>query len=466
MNPAEFNEWRRENDLKNLFACFQKALPHFDDWLAKNKITTAFILATDNPGQFFYWDRPVYYIQSTKDGNVRHYFVPVEDEKHEKQIQKNKDKNNEGATVEHFRFTPYFLWVKQVHQVEKPVKAHYAGDMDTFRYVTGTAPDVPEACSWTIAPGFTVLKLGGTKIDGWINLNNRNLDFTNLDFLEIAGRDSWNTEINLFYSHCAHITIRNAEVKFTNFYACHFQNLRAEQSRLYGVEFHQCDIFRAYFDDSTIANLVINDCSSNNFSFHRVEVENIDYTPTRSEYHSGLTHTYETIKDNFKRFRMLYQANGLRQEASEAYYHERLYELKYNWQSFEIRKPFRALWKRQWEYGISSLKHNGKLLLKIFSSKISYLIWGFGERPVRIVLTSLSILTLYGLIYYFSAIDKLHHDVINSLYLSVVTFTTLGFGDITPIDHDGYKLLVGSEALLGAFCMGLLVAGFANKSRY
>jgi hypothetical protein len=49
-----------------------------------------------------------------------------------------------------------------------------------------------------------------------------------------------------------------------------------------------------------------------------------------------------------------------------------------------------------------------------------------------------------------------------------VTFTTLGFGDISPLNCGGtlYKFLVAFEALMGAFCMGLIVAGFANKSRY
>lgn len=466
MSSVDFNKWRRENDLKHLFGCFQKTLPHFDDWLNKNNLTIDFILETDNPGHFFYWTTEVYCVKNIKDDYENFYFVPIQDERHEKQIEKNKNIVYEDVKLEYYKFTPYFFWVKQVHKIEKPVKTKYSGDMETFRYVVGTAPDVPEMCSWAIAPGITVLKLGGTKIDGWINLNDRNLDFTNLDFLEIEGKHSWNREVQIFYCHCANISIRNVVANFTKFYNCSFQNLKSEASRLYWVEFYHCDIFKAYFENSSISNMIIENCSANNFSFNRVEVENIYYTPPKKEFHSGLTHTYETVADNYKRFRILYQSNGLRQEASDAYYKERLYELKYSWRSSEFLKSFSYLWKKNIQYGIEAIKYNFKKVLKNVSDIVSYGIWGFGEKPIRIITTTVIILTTYTVVYYFSDIDKLRHDAINSFYLSIVTFTTLGFGDITPLGSNEYKLIVGSEALLGAFCMGLLVAGFANKSRY
>ncbi len=47
------------------------------------------------------------------------------------------------------------------------------------------------------------------------------------------------------------------------------------------------------------------------------------------------------------------------------------------------------------------------------------------------------------------------------LYYSIVTFTTLGYGDIHPL---GYSHLIASvEALTGAFSMALIVVVFARK---
>jgi len=466
MSPDDFNKWRRENDLKRLFECFQKTLPHFDEWLKENNLTIEFILGTDNPGQFFYWKSDTYCIKTTKENHISYFFVPVFNQRHEKQIQNTKDSILENERSEQFIFKPYFAWVKKIHKIDKPIKTKYCGDLETFRYTTGTAPNVPEMCSWSIAPGIPVLKLGGTKITGWFRFNDRNLDFTNLDFLEIDGKESRNREIQVFYSHCENISTINAVASFTKFYQCAFSNLNSTNSRFYRVGFYHCDIFKAYFENSIISNLIIEDCSANNFSFNRVEVENLDYTPPKKEYHCGVVMTYKTVAVNYKRFRILYQSNGLRQEASESYYNERLFELKYNWGSLEFIKSFTYLWKRNIDYGLSSIKQNFKKLIKSFSDIVSYLIWGFGEKPLRILSSSLFFLTTYAVIFYFSDIDKLRQDIINSFYLSIVTFTTLGFGDITPMSNNSYKLIVGSEALIGAFCMGLLVAGFANKSRY
>ena len=44
-----------------------------------------------------------------------------------------------------------------------------------------------------------------------------------------------------------------------------------------------------------------------------------------------------------------------------------------------------------------------------------------------------------------------------AVYFSVVTFTTLGYGDITLIDHD-WRLLSGIEALVGIMLVGWTTA--------
>ncbi len=455
MSPSDFNKWRRENDLKKMLECFRKHLPHFEEWLQDNNLETDFILETDNPGQFFYWTSYTYCFKTIADGGfISYYFIPTDDEEHDKQLQSVENISNEKESSESFRFLPYFSWVKEKYKLDKPIKTKYNGDLETFRYILGTAPDVPEMCSWSIAPGFTVLKLGGIKIDSWLELNNRNLDFTNLDFLEIEGKLSWDREIQIFYSHCVNISTNNVNAHFTKFYHCSFGNLKVTNSRFYGIEFYRCDIFKAYFENSSISNMIIEDCSANSFSFNRVEVENIDYRPPIKEYHCKVVHTYKTVADNYKRFRILYQANGLRRESSDAYYNERVYEMKHN------------LWNRSFAKGLSLILFNVKKIIKNLPDLFSYVIWGFGERPTRILISSIAVITSYALIYFFSNIIDLQYDIINSFYLSIVTFTTLGFGDITPKDHNAYKIIVASEALIGAFFMGLLVAGYSNKSKY
>ena len=48
------------------------------------------------------------------------------------------------------------------------------------------------------------------------------------------------------------------------------------------------------------------------------------------------------------------------------------------------------------------------------------------------------------------------------LYYSIVTFTTLGFGDIVPLTNWA-RLAVGAEVFAGYIMLGGLISIFANK---
>lgn len=460
--PDEFNKWRNENDLLHLFNCFEKVLPHFNDWLTQFNLTIDFILNTNQPGEFFYWETDVFVVKSIDENFKGYFFVTVVDEAHEKQIVDNGKKDN----LEQLKFKPYLIWAKQKLKKEKIINAGHSGEQETFRYNMYSAPDVPELSTATLNVGKTALKLGGTKVDSWSSLTFRDLDFTNLDFLEIEGTFSWSREIKVFYSACRNIKAKNTVGNFIKFYQCHFENLNVIDSRLYWVEFFKCEIFGAYFENTKLSNINFDESSFGRFSFNRVEVENIMYKPPKKQNYTNYAGLCEGVAENHKRFRVLFQSNGLRHEAADAYYKERVYEMKYLWFSCKFFESLTYLWKRNFKYGVSSIEFYSKQILRFFASLISYVIWGFGEKPHRIVLSSLATLTFYAFLFYLSDIERLHNNLLNAYYLSIVTFTTLGFGDITPLTSDTYKIIVASEALFGAFLMGLLVAGYANKSRY
>jgi len=51
----------------------------------------------------------------------------------------------------------------------------------------------------------------------------------------------------------------------------------------------------------------------------------------------------------------------------------------------------------------------------------------------------------------------------DSLYFSTITFTTLGYGDFRHLEGLG-RILVGSEAFIGAFMMSLFVYTFTRRT--
>jgi hypothetical protein len=60
--------------------------------------------------------------------------------------------------------------------------------------------------------------------------------------------------------------------------------------------------------------------------------------------------------------------------------------------------------------------------------------------------------------------DQLPGRQTRSLYLSAVTITTLGFGDVVPVTA-GARFLVGTEALGGVIAAGLFLNAIANRVR-
>ncbi len=94
---------------------------------------------------------------------------------------------------------------------------------------------------------------------------------------------------------------------------------------------------------------------------------------------------------------------------------------------------------------------------------------GYGEKPNRVVLSALGIILLYGTIYYLlktitpSYADQAILTIGDHIYYSIITFTTVGYGDLIPKENVWYRLLAGSEAFIGAFMIGLFVFTLSRK---
>ncbi|MBC8052180.1 MAG: two pore domain potassium channel family protein [Sphingobacteriaceae bacterium] len=462
LSNEDFNEWRRNNDLKVLFGFFEKTLPDFNLWMEEYKFTREFILKTDKPGSFFYNSNEVFlFVSEGEHGELSYFFLPIENQSHKKAIGDKLFKEER----EMHQFLPYLAWIKARKKSSKVIPTKYSGELEKFEFVLYNAPDVPEASQAFISPGVPVLKLGGVSVDGWGWNMERNLDFTDLDFLEVIGDTTNNHGIEIYYSSCRNMKFRNSVVNFTDFFACHFEKLLVEGSRLYHVGLHDSDLYGSNFKNSELTDFTLSKCMVAAITFNQVEVDNIEFVPP--SYTRGYSKIqYDGFVDTYKKFKLLYQSNGHNREAGKSYYYERYYEMLHNWQGLNFRGAFLELKNRGYYFGKYPLRENIKKLLLCASSLISYLVWGFGEKPQRTLISSFLILLLYSTFYYTSDIEALNKSFTESLYLSTIMFTTLGFGDYAPIQNGVFKLLVSSEALVGAFILGLFIAGYANKSKY
>ncbi|WP_022940540.1 pentapeptide repeat-containing protein [Psychromonas hadalis] len=110
------------------------------------------------------------------------------------------------------------------------------------------------------------------------------------------------------------------------------------------------------------------------------------------------------------------------------------------------------------------------------SSKVVDLFCGYGEDPLRVILFSWALIVFSSFFYYifglrfagefqvFSFDQTLERNVIfffECLYYSVVTFTTLGYGDFIPVGLS--RVVAALEAFTGSFTIALFVVVFVKK---
>ncbi len=109
-------------------------------------------------------------------------------------------------------------------------------------------------------------------------------------------------------------------------------------------------------------------------------------------------------------------------------------------------------------------------------SKIVDVVSGYGEKPIRVVLFSALFILLCSVFYFlfgisdsgvvvqFNAEQASYLNIkawLDCLYFSVVTFTTLGYGDLTPLGPS--RFFAALEAFTGSFSLALFVVVFVKK---
>ena len=180
--------------------------------------------------------------------------------------------------------------------------------------------------------------------------------------------------------------------------------------------------------------------------------------------YEGISFTRNNYGDDESFWRFIKQScqeAGYYQQAGECFYFERCAHF---WQKFrgtnyeKLSGGNKAL---RWAGGIRLLP---ELILGRF-------LFGYGERPIRVLVAGVVIIILCGLFYSsdlahityrFDAQRQL--SFFDGLYFSTITFTTLGLGDIYPAGSDWLTRVVTMfESLSGACLMALFVVCLSKR---
>lgn len=294
------------------------------------------------------------------------------------------------------------------------------------------------------------------------------------------------------------LTFQNCNIYATFFIGCTFDNVVFENCKFINednefvvfkdknifikTKFKKCNLEKNIFIDADISNsrfeltnlksTILNQCNLNNLhiidcdmrgsKIINYEVKNISF---EDEYLTKLSE--DTFFDEIEIKRdSNYKANNV-------------YKI---YKDIAIKFEANRLPNKSGEYFYLYKKSEYKTL-KGFEKVKSYLYWmlcGYGEKPTYALITSIEIVLIFTILYMFTGLsigmdiidydllilknlptDGLILDFLRSLYFSVVTFTTVGYGDITPIGLSVF--LSGIEMFLGVTMVGIWTATLARK---
>jgi len=237
---------------------------------------------------------------------------------------------------------------------------------------------------------------------------------------------------------------------------CDFYKANLSHAHCFKVDFSGSSLMKADFTGANLHFANFQNCNLLGTNFEHARLENVIWDKEIiQEREAKLTQNeddkidlYQQSEEIYRNLRRTCESDGLFETAGKFFQKE-----------MQMRRKQMPL-----------------LSSKRFISKLVEFSCGYGERPLRIVILSALVILLFSCVFFVTGlnyggetiqlsvdatISQNILDFSNALYFSVVTFTTLGYGDVLPIGIS--KLFAGIEALMGGFILALFVVVFVKK---
>ncbi|KFF66892.1 hypothetical protein IW01_16145 [Pectobacterium brasiliense] len=437
LTPKDFNEWRRNNDYPALFKVFEKNLPHYKEWMDSQKLSPD--LLYKHGFSRFISSEEILLLCEYNNNNTYMLF--------EKNFIKLESIRKAGWIKKEQEYQPYFYWLKNKHGREI-----YESTKREFRissWIGGRPQFLKE---------HFLLNLGGVELNAPI-LSGRLLDFTCLDNLKIIGAVS-NTHIYLW--HCSAIGVEiSGGLAFLDFYHTKlwnhgYFNVKKELTLRDGIfqdlHFKECDLhFHASKSTLKLCSIRGTDFEA---TLEHSKIEDFLFHATKSKVNHF--HYREKFYSKAKR---LFSSVGKNSEAGTYFYKEKRNHM------LSLLFPKKSNSNEWYHKGIKEKIYLGvKSYINFLFCFLDYLVWGFGEKPIRSLFFSIGVILASSLVYLLSPDSVTYNNPTKSIYFSIVTFVTLGYGDISQLKA-WLQLYSSIQAFLGMVLMGLFLAGYASKSK-
>lgn len=271
--------------------------------------------------------------------------------------------------------------------------------------------------------------LSGADLQG-ADLSNANLSEVNLHSADLSGADLYNSDLtgtNLSKANLFKANLSSARLWHANAQDANLTEAKLSETDLLDTNLAGARLWRAELENARFL-------TKYNFT-HRtgrfLKTEKVDEKSSLAA-----EETYRTLKNYFS-------SHGRYNDASWASYKEKILEQRWLWENKNIA---------------------------FIPSALMHFLSGYGEKPWKVITSSLIIVSGYCFLYLsmntlkFEPQQGIFSRFWDSLYFSIVTFTTVGYGDVVSKSAPFYRMLACSEAFIGAFMIGLFV--FTLSRRY
>jgi len=282
-------------------------------------------------------------------------------------------------------------------------------------------------------------------LQGWelMKVNLRNADLSQADF----------KNTNLFHSDISNANLIGCNLEGSDLTGVNFTHSDLTQANLKKARLWHGDLSYSNIAEADLSEADLWKCPLYSARLWHTELKDIKSLTTQNfarpprGFLSKIDEKIEergilSAEESYRDLKKYFMENGRYKDAS--------------WASFK-EKTMEKCW----------LKKNKNLAY--FPHALMGVLCGYGEKPNRVILSSLAIIVLYGITYYLlKAITTSYaalgdYSIGDCVYYSIITFTTLGYGDFIPKENVYYRLLAGSEAFIGAFMIGLFVFTLSRK---
>lgn len=421
LSTDNFHFWCKKNYFPRLVEYFKLQLERFSEWQKIYNITDDELI-NHGPSKFIAPKRPPkgkkLYILHAKsknfDGNIISY----------RNIKKGKNLIGDHVKYDKLKdFIPYHDWClkNEIQPKILPVKTTYAPNAPTVEI--------------ELEGGFKLLKMGGIEKPStniWLNDNGKEFEFINLSMLTISGQSFLfgNQQFECTYCIANNLKIKNSKIALPRFNHCEIRDIGVSNSTLQQFQFYNCILNGEILNSNIISFWIYG-------GMFRPIIKDTFISDIRVKPIRRLKNNQER---EYQLFKNIYKNQGEDDSARKYHYLEKIENMK---KSKRIKK---------------------------IAKVTSWLFWGFGYRPLKIAFNSFLLTIVFALTYTFLFPGCFKLEPNNGLlsffdfwYISLVSFTTLGFGDVNP--YGFVRLLVGFESLIGAMCIGFLVASLV-KNKY